>query len=87
MLSDPVAKRRLHLLVLRVMDSDLLLPEDASALLAEIEEAELVETELSERELLIQSLEALVRTDRLGDPAGARVPEIVRRILHGDDPV
>ena len=88
MASDPVDLHRLTLDVCRLLDADVVLPEEASALVEEIEATARSPAPISampaeEREPLFLMLEALVRTDRLDASAGRKAQEIVRRILYG----
>ncbi|HLK59063.1 MAG TPA: hypothetical protein VKU00_21055 [Chthonomonadaceae bacterium] len=87
MYANTVELQRLSLMVLRLMDADLLLPEEGSALLAEIEALEQARDNATAARVasscarLLPQLEVLVRTDRLDASTGGQAQEIVRRIL------
>ena len=89
MAPNSVDIHRLTRTVQRLMDADLVLPDEAGALVEEIEaSARSPDEAVSERarendEPLYLTLEALVRTDRLDASIGEKAQAIVRRILYG----
>ena len=88
MASDSVDFHRLTLSVYRLLDADVVLPAEASALVDEIEATARapdarIAMPAEESEPLFLMLEAMVRTDRLDGSIGGQAQEIVRRILRG----
>ena len=73
---------RLRLLVCRLLDSDLLLPEEADALLAEIDEFEQVR-EPGDTNPQMEALEVALRSPAL---TGEEAKAIVNRILRASEP-
>ena len=79
----------LALVIQRLMDADLLFPEEGSALLAEIEAFAQTRDEAAggsvseSREPLLRMLEALQQTGRQGASVGEQARAIVQQILGG----
>lgn len=73
--------QQLSLMVLRLMDADLVLPEEGDALLAEIEALGRAQEETSGP--LLRMLTALVQSGRLDASIGEQAQEIVRKVLSG----
>lgn len=78
----------LTLIVQRLSDADLILPEEAEALLEKIAPpgGTLGESPDETGEGLYRMLEALAQADRQDIPASNEAQEIVRRILEDDPP-
>jgi hypothetical protein len=80
----------LSLIIQRLMDADLLLPEEGRALLSEIEAFDLTRDEAHEKrasehsEPFLPSLEALLQTGRLDTSIAGKAQAIVHQILHGE---
>ena len=77
---------RLRLLVCRLLDSDLLLPEEAEALLAEINEFERSAEpgKPSQSNPHMETLEDILRSNPMPDLAAGEAKAIVHQILRAD---
>jgi hypothetical protein len=73
----------LILAIQRLMDTDVLLPEEGKVLLAEIDEIESQEC-FTAAPSLLPMLEALTHTDRLNKSVAQEARAIVRQILRGE---
>ena len=79
-------RMNLILAIQRLIDSDVLLPDEGRELLGEIEAIELSESSSLTFDLL-PLLEALTHTDRMTHSVMAEARSIVRQILHGNPPL
>ena len=88
MAPNPADIEHLTLIVQRLSDADLILPEEAEALLEKIAAPGVTPGESPDEtgEGLYRMLEALVQTDRQDIPASKEAQEIVRRILEDGSP-